>query len=410
MAPLARRVAATALPIALTALVLTALPADARAKPAYSATPGAQVADASFVASYKGAGKWHTVFHGEPHNPNGPDDTNDAKDSSAQSWDLRYTRPITIPTCGQPADGSADPCASLGGPTQAKGVSLMTGRVSHKHVDGPYPELNRKVKCTLRKRIGPKRKVEAAIRVRHLPDSGGIGVTVYDPLETVLSFFSSQCPKQGDSIDRILDFYATPGFSFAPPYGPERWFTSREVVIPEPVWHGSSEIAIPLADTVVGTPPRRCAVPNPEFERCKTGGSWAGVLTLKRRAQASAARTAAKVRAPRSTRYEGTARGKKFTLYVSGKSIALASLAFACGDVDGSTTLNDIELRKTRKGYKFGIEAHGSIGYSDEAPEENGAVDLSGRFSKDGKRASGVFRVKSHRCGNSGNIRWSAHR
>jgi hypothetical protein len=157
----------------------------------------------------------------------------------------------------------------------------VIGKVNHKHVDGLYRELDRTVKCTLRKRPSPKRKLEVALDLRYIPESKSIGVSVGDPLFTTFSLFPGACPKQGDSIDRILDFYAIPGFSFAEGYGPDRWFESREVVIPEAEFHRSTKIRIPLHTTAAGTPPKRCAVPNPSYERCKTGGSWNGVLTFK---------------------------------------------------------------------------------------------------------------------------------
>jgi hypothetical protein len=116
--------------------------------------------------------------------------------------------------------------------------------------------------------------------VRYIPDSDSVGVTAYNPVSTALTLFPAQCPGQGDSIDRVLDFYAQPGFSFSSQYGPDRWFTSHEVVIPSAVLHHSRKITIPLRETKTGTPPHRCAVENPEFEHCRTGGSWRGVLTL----------------------------------------------------------------------------------------------------------------------------------
>jgi hypothetical protein len=51
-------------------------------------------------------------------------------------------------------------------------------------------------------------------------------------------------------------------------------------VIPASVFHRSAKIEIPLRDTAAGTPPKHCAVHDPSFERCKTGGSWRGALTL----------------------------------------------------------------------------------------------------------------------------------
>ena len=90
-------------------------------------------------------------------------------------------------------------------------------------------------------------------------------------------------PCAADSRSLIADFYAFPGFSFDSAYGADRWFASREVVIPAAIFHRSSKITIQLSDTRAGTPPKHCAVKDPSFERCTTGGSWRGTLTLKAR-------------------------------------------------------------------------------------------------------------------------------
>jgi hypothetical protein len=83
-------------------------------------------------------------------------------------------------------------------------------------------------------------------------------------------------------IDGLADNYFTPGFSFAEEWGPARWFTSSTVTVPLSVLHRAARITIPLADTPAGRPPRDCAVPYPSWQRCRTGGAWAGTLTLKR--------------------------------------------------------------------------------------------------------------------------------
>jgi hypothetical protein len=264
------------------ALVLLAAAASgaARAKPPYTTTAGGNRPNAHFAVTYKGSGSYSTVFHGEPHNPNGADDKNDAHDSSTQSWDIKYRGGVTIPTCGDPT-GDLDPCNSLAAPKQAKGPTLATGRVNHKHVDGIYHSLDRTVKCQLHARPSKRRWLPAVLGLRYIPESNSIGVTASTPLYTAITNFPSQCPKQGDPIDRILDFYATPGFSFADGYGPDRWFTSREIVIPSAVFHRSATVRIPLHVTGAGRSPKGCRVKDPSFEHCKTGGNWSGVLTLK---------------------------------------------------------------------------------------------------------------------------------
>jgi hypothetical protein len=97
-------------------------------------------------------------------------------------------------------------------------------------------------------------------------------------------------------------------------------------------------------------------------------------------------------------------------LFVSRKNIDLAAFSFKCGKTSGRTNLNDIDLRKTRKGYSFAIRAHGSVTYADNEPDENAAVDISGRFTRTGKRPAGHLRVKSPRCGDTGRLHWSAKR
>jgi hypothetical protein len=156
----------------------------------------------------------------------------------------------------------------------------MTGTVNHKHVDGLYRQLDRTVKCTMRKTPSRKRILDVTLKTRYLPESDSIAVSVSDPMTTTLSLFPQQCPGQGDSIDRIGDFYATPGFSFADGWGPDRWFASKDVVIRSDVFHHSARIKIPLRLTTGGTAPKHCARQNPSYERCTTGGAWNGVLTL----------------------------------------------------------------------------------------------------------------------------------
>jgi hypothetical protein len=395
--------------VAMVTIVLAGGSADGRAKQPYSATAGSEAANPSFVVTYKGQGKYRTRFHAHPPNPDAKDDKNDASDSSTQAWDIKFGRTLTIPTCGAPAGGSADPCDSVTGIEGAHGPTGIAGRVNHKHVDGIYHQLDRTVKCRLAKRPSARRRLDATLAVRYLPESQSFGVRAGSPLVTAASLFPAQCPKQGDSIDRILDFYAMPGFSFAGGYGPDRWFSSREVLIPAAKFHDSSKIRIPFGNTPAGAPPRRCAVNDPSFERCTTGGEWSGTLTLTRRqASASAAGAAAKVTAPKSGKWVG--RPGKIEMYVSGRSIQLAAFSFKCHATSGRTSLNSVPIKKTKRGYTFGIKAHGSVTYADGQPDQNGALEFSGRFSRTGKSAAGVLKAKTPRCGGTGRIEWRAHR
>jgi hypothetical protein len=121
--------------------------------------------------------------------------------------------------------------------------------------------------------------------------------------------------------------------------------------------------------------------------------------------------TARPVKAPASAPYTGTTKqGLGLGLSVAGQSIELASIEFKCGDATGRTVLNDIELRLTRRGYAFDLPAHGGASYSDDRPDENVAVELSGRFATNGKSARGRLRVKSPSCGSSGPVAWTVRR
>jgi hypothetical protein len=117
---------------------------------------------------------------------------------------------------------------------------------------------------------------------------------------------------------------------------------------------------------------------------------------------------ASTVKAPKSGTYTGYP--GRMTLYVSGKSLSLVAFSFKCGEAKGRTSLNSIKLKKTRKGYAFSTKTHGNVTYSDDQPDENAAVNLSGRFSKTGKSSAGVFRVKTPRCGSTGDVKWRAFR
>jgi len=265
--------------LASAALALVAAPPAAAAP--YSAVPGSKRTSSSFAVGYAGTGTYRTVFHGEPPNPGGRSDTNDARDSSVQAWDIRFRRALVIPDCSRITLDDRSACAGAEGVDGARGRTSMTGTVDHRHVDGLYRQLDRRVSCRMSRATPPRSGVDAAVALRYLPEHDGFAIQARSPLTTVIDNFPSQCPRQGDSIDRVLDFYAMPGFSFAGEYGPERWFTSAEVVVPAAVLHGSRRIRIPLRNTGAGKPPRNCAVNDPSFERCRTGGKWRGVLTLE---------------------------------------------------------------------------------------------------------------------------------
>jgi hypothetical protein len=118
-----------------------------------------------------------------------------------------------------------------------------------------------------------------------------------------------------------------------------------------------------------------------------------------------------RVKAPRSGQYAGlTAEKHPLKLYVSGKTIDLAAFEFDCKTTVGKGSLDDLRLTKTKRGYRFAIRAYGSLSFADEGDDENALVHLSGRFSRDARAVRGVLTVKSPRCGNTGSIKWTAHR
>lgn len=265
------------------ALLLATTPSAATARSGarspYEVTPGGYREIPRFTVTYTGSGKYGTVYRANPPNPGGKPDTNGAKDSSTQRWALRFRRTVTIPPCGPVGSSAADPCEELQGPASAKGATTVTAKIDHTHVDGLYDELDRTVKCSLRYSTRKGKLLAAGIGLRYDARSRAILVTAYEPVYDALTNLSESC-RQGDAIDRILDNYSTPGFSFADGYGPARWFTSRTVEIPARDFHRARLISLALRDTPAGAPPTKCAVPNPSYERCRTGGSWAGVLTF----------------------------------------------------------------------------------------------------------------------------------
>lgn len=96
-------------------------------------------------------------------------------------------------------------------------------------------------------------------------------------------------------------------------------------------------------------------------------------------------------------------------LRISGRSVEIAAFSFPCGDVSGRTSVNDFRLKRTRKGYRFNADAHGLVTYSDET-DGNAKVHISGRFAMNAKTVRGHMRVKSGRCGNTGDLKWRGSR
>lgn len=241
----------------------------------YAVVPAPYRAAVRFAVTYSGFGAWHTVYHSTPANPGGASDTNDARDSSTQRWSLSFGRLPAVGPCDRPsACDRSIVLSSATGPTNA------TGTIYHRHLDGLYSADDVAVACTVAAQTSSRGRVAATIEVREL--SGGLELGAFVPVAKALLLLPSECPGQGDPVDGLANNYFTPGFSFAAGYGVARWFTSQRVEIPARALHRAARIRIRLSGTARGTPPSDCGVHRAD-ERCTTGGSWLGVLTLSLR-------------------------------------------------------------------------------------------------------------------------------
>lgn len=120
---------------------------------------------------------------------------------------------------------------------------------------------------------------------------------------------------------------------------------------------------------------------------------------------AAAGDTQQKVRVPKSGTWSGP---RNTVMVVSGKTIDLLAFNFPCHKAKGRTSLNSIPLRKTKRGYKFSLSTHGNVTYSDDRPDQNGSIDMSGQFNRRGRKVAGRFQVVTKRCGSTGKLDWSA--
>lgn len=139
----------------------------------------------------------------------------------------------------------------------------------------------------------------------------------------------------------------------------------------------------------------------------RTTRALAAVLALALSATAAEAQTTT-VRAPKSGSVYRSGAPSDVFMRIAGRSVEIVSLNFPCGDVMGRASLNGFRLKRTSKGYRFNADANGLVGYSDEAPEENGRLHISGRFTVDAKRVRGHIRAKTKRCGDTGDLKWRA--
>jgi hypothetical protein len=247
------------------------------AAPPYTVEPAPYTETPRFVVRYAGSGTYETRYRAKPPNPGGARDLNIAHDKSTQAWRLTFGRTLSVPPCGE--SGAADPCTALAGLTGALGPSSVTARIVHTHVDGLYRQLDATDKCTLRASAS---RTDASIDLRYDAVTKTIKVGARNPVRSALLLLRGYCPKRPDGIDRLRSNYASPGFSFSGRYDADRWFRSRVIAVPADVFHRAKTIRIPFGDTPTGRPPRNCAVRRDWFERCTTGGSWRGTLTLAR--------------------------------------------------------------------------------------------------------------------------------
>lgn len=95
-------------------------------------------------------------------------------------------------------------------------------------------------------------------------------------------------------------------------------------------------------------------------------------------------------------------------LRISGRSVEIASFSFPCGNAWGRTSVNDFRIKRTSRGYRFNVDAHGLVSYTDET-DGNAEVHFSGRFSMDAKTVRGHIRVESKRC-ETGDRKWKGAR
>jgi hypothetical protein len=219
-----------------------------------------------FTVSYSGSGRWATSYRSEPSDGGGKHDTNTASDSSTQRWHETFSTRLRV-------GGRATELS------EARGTSSATGRIDHVHVDGLYTQLNASEHCSVHASTPLTMPLHPTLQLRHTRHA--LAVTALNPIDDLLTILPTACPGQGDALDGLADNYFQPGFSFVSRWGSDRWFTSRTVEIPIAKLHRARAISIRLRETRAGTPPRDCAVPDPTWQQCRTGGAWSATLTLR---------------------------------------------------------------------------------------------------------------------------------
>jgi hypothetical protein len=135
-----------------------------------------------------------------------------------------------------------------------------------------------------------------------------------------------------------------------------------------------------------------------------------GAIALGLGAAQSPATGATSPAKPRDGKYAGrTGEGRKLTLVIDGGGVQYVAFRVTCGKGAGATSLQSISLVRSATGYRFKLDAHALVGYSDNRPDENGAVLAEGRFSPSARTATGRVRVRAPHC-RTGYVAWRASR
>ena len=124
----------------------------------------------------------------------------------------------------------------------------------------------------------------------------------------------------------------------------------------------------------------------------------------------AAAAAATQPRAPRSGSEYRSGPPADVVMRIAGRSIEIVAISFPCAGTFGRASLNDFRLKRTSKGYRFNADANGLGSFADEAPDENARLHVSGRFALDARTVRGHIRVRSRRCGDTGDLDWRATR
>ncbi|MBJ7470247.1 MAG: hypothetical protein JHD16_03055 [Solirubrobacteraceae bacterium] len=265
-------------PVAVVVVLRLAGTAGAAAQ-AVELTPGPSRDSPVFSVKYTGSSKTETTYRATPPNPGGAADLNTAHDRGRASWAITFPGGLSVPSC---AGEGQELCAALTGVAGARGKTSASADIDHDHVDGLYDQLDASSRCRLRSRAVPRKGLSARIDVVYDGTKDAFVVTARNPVSEALIMLPAACPDPVDGIDRILSNYATPGFSFAREWGADRWFSAEPVAIPAAAWHASSRIRLRFGPAVAARPPRDCAA-RFTYERCRTSGSWSGVLTFTAR-------------------------------------------------------------------------------------------------------------------------------